>query len=302
MAKDTEVNVERSRVRIGRMVYEDHGVFVGEQEWAFRSRKWAFLKGQKRRINELDEAEREQARPVWVPVYNEATIDLLDELLYEARRKARGEVLFDEYGRQLCGHEEGREEKDGTESPSAEASEHIAAVSSGQDTRPFQLWLVDPNKPHPYVKTSEGAWGFIKWSRGKFHPRKRLERHKAAELNRELLRRAIIQKVETPEKPPASFNKLLSNVRRPDDPGKRCYIPINLVQSREHPAETTMFWRRAVMGTTTTDSLERFALNILRYCAERRLWEAQEGLQPTEAAEEDEQDESQEDAVEEEEL
>jgi hypothetical protein len=63
-----------------------------------------------------------------------------------------------------------------------------------------------------------------------------------------------------------------------------------------------MFWRREVMGTVALECLERFAVRILRYCAERRLWEKKEGLKPTVGEEEAEQEEPREDAVEEEEF
>jgi hypothetical protein len=312
MAKDIEVNVKCSCVRIGHTVYEDHGVIVGEPEWAFRSRKWAFLKGQKRRINELDEAEREQARPVWVQVHKQATIDLLNELFYKARLKARGEVEFDKNGEPLLeGQEERSEEEDEdddraddkgppaprrTQSTSGKAENRRAVVSSGcEDTGRSPVWFQDPTSGRWYVKTASGVWGRVKWSRGKrLHPRKPVERHKAAQLDRLLLPRAVAREVEMPTEPPRCSNKLW-------DTRGRYYTPINLVQCREHPEDTTIFFRRE-KGPASTDWLEHFAVRILRYCSQRRLWEENQGLKPTEDEEEDQQEESREDAVEEEEF
>lgn len=284
-----KVDLARNRVQIGPTVYELREEVVGEKYWVFRSRKWAWDTGKRKkvRIGEVDEADQDELRPVWLEVKNAARIERLDELLDEARRNDPSVVRFDELGRRISGEEERGEEKAqhrrrGTESASvAKRKKSATSLSSrSQETGPLQVWLLDPSKPHPYVKTREGAWGFVKWTRGKRHPRRRLERHRAAELNRELLRRALAEKVEMPKKRPASFNKLYNTERT-------YFAPFNIIVSKRNPEDLVIFWRKQAIATISPRSLERLIANLIRLKCEHALWLEEQGTQATEPAEEE---------------
>jgi hypothetical protein len=114
----------------------------------------------------------------------------------------------------------------------------------------------------------------------------RLERHKAAELNRELLRRAITEKAETPDKPPASFNKLWNSART-------FWAPLNIVVSKGNPEDLVIFWKRQPIATISRKSCERLIANMIRLNCEHELWLEKQGIKPSEeTGEEDQQEES----------
>lgn len=129
--------------------------------------------------------------------------------------------------------------------------------------------LVDDIAGRRYEKTEDGTFCFVKRRSGKFYRRKRLERHKEADLNRLLLERAIIEKVETPTKPPASFNKLYNAART-------YWTPLNLVVSKQDPEGIVIFHRRQPLGTISLKWLDRFIARLIRFRCEYALWKEAE--------------------------
>ncbi len=156
-----------------------------------------------------------------------------------------------------------------------------------------RLILVDDYAQRCYVKTKDGAVGYVKNPVGKFRQRKRLERHMEAELNRTLLKWAIAQKVKAPDKSPASFNKLYNT-------GRQFFAPLNIIVSRGNPKDLVMFWRKQAIATISPKSLERFIANLVRLKSQHKLWLKTQGNTSAEETEDDpEQDESWEDGEEE---
>jgi hypothetical protein len=135
-----------------------------------------------------------------------------------------------------------------------------------------RLVLYDDVTGRRYVKTRDGTVGFVKrrGPTGRF-PRKRLERHKAAEVNRQLLRIAVVQKVETPRKKPASFNKLYNAE------GNH-YMPLNVLLSRDDPEGIVIFGkeRKKPIGTISLEWFDHLIERLVEFRNEYIVWKEKE--------------------------
>jgi hypothetical protein len=136
----------------------------------------------------------------------------------------------------------------------------------------IQVLLLDYSVGKCYFKTPEGAWGFVKWSRGKFHPRRGLERHRAAQLDRVLMQRAVVREweVTTPPQKPVSFNQFWNAAHTK-------YMPLNLVLSRDDPDGIAIFSKQGdPIGTLSPQELDRMVEKLAKYSAKYRRWKEAE--------------------------
>jgi hypothetical protein len=290
----TEVDLERKTVRVGTRLYhyEEDGA-TEERTWTQDSTE--FLQdgfGNRYAIDESTDiamAEEDGLSLVQIPVRKAGRLKLLNGLVDEAEKKLLKEKRVAKAAARKPLRIADIEPGEDDEEPAEEAKR---SIREKRDTEAFRVCLLDYSTGRCYVKTPEGSWGFVRWAKTanprtgkKLNPTKRLERHRAAELNRQLLQMAVADKVEMPTKPPASFNKLWDSIHKH-------WTPINLVEAEKQPEDTQIFWRKQAVGTVSLKWLQRFTANLIRYCSERRLWEEKQGLKPTEGEEEDEQEES----------
>ena len=275
---DTRVDLQKCIVLTGNEVY--HFEFddnLEERIWKRNSKKY-FRDRSGRRIGpvnmaDIPDIDQEELTSVKLRVRNTETVKLLNRLVAEAQKESREAEDNDPKGKKV--EEESHEARESNREPNME-SEMEDTEEPSQEGQPdtTRLTLVDYTTGKRYEKTEEGVWCYVRrpverGGKARFQ-RKRLERHKAAELNRQLLQWAVIQKVNLHQGTPASFNKLW-NARR------TYYTLLNFTLSKQDPEGIVIFNRKNPIGTISLEWLDHFIARLVRFRNEYVLWTKREG-------------------------